>query len=538
MSLFEAITEISQSGVQAESRGLCLCFFIDGLDEYQGNHHNIIQAVSNLAKLPNVKICLSSRPWNVFQFAFGSLADTNVCLVMQELTREDIALYVQQHLEEDQRFIEAQRRDGRCSEIVDEITKRADGVFLWVFLLVNELIKSLTNAGDFLTLQRRLHRIPPGLDQYFRHMFDNLEEFYRQETARVFRVVLEMPFDVPIEAFLVFCDTDEVAKLMVNDHTGQVNDAELEMLCSRTVKRIEGRCRDLLEVKSEAVQFLHRTVRDFLATDEMMEMLNTRAGLDFDLDRNMCRMAILGLQFQMTRRWEHLEPEDYTPHRSDLEHERRLICAFFHHARRIEIKEQEVPADLHEAFEAIKPHEHQHSHTHFPMNLFQREHLLALMSLPLALKASVDSSGLERPKEEWIVLLRTAIHYVTELNYRDKRAAVDERLMVKASYEFDPERRCFQHEMVSLLLNYGADPDDYLFRFANFPPREYATLSLFNILAELIRCGGKVRPYTVEFTQSSSDVFGASNAQWLLRLQGNDASLTESFRAWIPWLRR
>ncbi|KAK5631357.1 hypothetical protein RRF57_007071 [Xylaria bambusicola] len=42
------------------------CFFIDGLDEYQGQEETLIRIVKSLAAAPNVKICASSRPWPAF----------------------------------------------------------------------------------------------------------------------------------------------------------------------------------------------------------------------------------------------------------------------------------------------------------------------------------------------------------------------------------------------------------------------------------------------------------------------------------------
>lgn len=48
------------------------CFFIDGLDEYDGDHLDICSVLQNLAnESSHFKFCLSSRPWNVFENVFG-----------------------------------------------------------------------------------------------------------------------------------------------------------------------------------------------------------------------------------------------------------------------------------------------------------------------------------------------------------------------------------------------------------------------------------------------------------------------------------
>lgn len=43
------------------------CFFIDGLDEFEGDHLEFCGVLHSLCKSPNVKLCVSSRPWNVFE---------------------------------------------------------------------------------------------------------------------------------------------------------------------------------------------------------------------------------------------------------------------------------------------------------------------------------------------------------------------------------------------------------------------------------------------------------------------------------------
>lgn len=42
------------------------CLFIDGLDEYDGKFPDIIEFCQSLATLPNIKLCVSSRPLVVF----------------------------------------------------------------------------------------------------------------------------------------------------------------------------------------------------------------------------------------------------------------------------------------------------------------------------------------------------------------------------------------------------------------------------------------------------------------------------------------
>lgn len=49
------------------------CFFLDGLDEYDGRPADIIELLDILKSFRNVKTCVSSRPWNEFEDRYGGL---------------------------------------------------------------------------------------------------------------------------------------------------------------------------------------------------------------------------------------------------------------------------------------------------------------------------------------------------------------------------------------------------------------------------------------------------------------------------------
>lgn len=78
-----------------------LCLFIDGLDEYDGDHVELIEILRTTAKSANIKICASSRPCYDFIDAFGHQRRK---LCVQDLTANDILLYVKNNLEQDSRF--------------------------------------------------------------------------------------------------------------------------------------------------------------------------------------------------------------------------------------------------------------------------------------------------------------------------------------------------------------------------------------------------------------------------------------------------
>ncbi len=275
------------------------CFFIDGLDEYEGDHPDLIRTLENLAALPSVKMCVSSRPWNEFVDAFGEVSDQK--LVLQDLTRDDIRLYVQSTLRENSHFSRLAKNDPHCDELVKEIVNLAHGVFLWVILVVRSLLRGLKNADDISDLQDRLRRLPPDLEAYFQHMFDNIDDFYHEQTARIFQLTVEAIQPLSVTA-VSYCEKEKKdPDYAFNLKTRPFSDAEIEGTYETIQTRLNARCRDLLEVNTDPnadlyfrykVDFLHRTVRDFLKTPHMRRMLASWTDKDFDAKQSLCRALL------------------------------------------------------------------------------------------------------------------------------------------------------------------------------------------------------------------------------------------------------
>ena len=292
--LGDLVIALSSQQLKSDGQSVRFCFFIDGLDEYEGEHLEIINMLQQLASSEHIKVCASSRPWNVFQNAFGG--DRNRMLILQELTRDDIRSYVKQNLEDDHRFLRLKQEDPQCTELVAEVTDKANGVFLWVFLVVRQLRRSLENADSVYDLQRRLRELPPGLEEYFQRMFDTIEGFYKEQAAQIFLVCMHASVAPPLLGFAIFEPGDPLAARMLSKNA--VSAEDIREMERRLEKRINGRCRDLLEViqdrdRHRSVGFLHRTVKDFLTTKDTTNLLIAQAGQNFDVLRKLCSAYIL-----------------------------------------------------------------------------------------------------------------------------------------------------------------------------------------------------------------------------------------------------
>ncbi|KAK7994616.1 hypothetical protein PG991_016204 [Apiospora marii] len=55
-----------------------MCFFVDGLDEYEGDHVEFCETIQKLSSSPHVKVCAASRPWNAFEDSFGRVISRKI----------------------------------------------------------------------------------------------------------------------------------------------------------------------------------------------------------------------------------------------------------------------------------------------------------------------------------------------------------------------------------------------------------------------------------------------------------------------------
>lgn len=139
-----------------------VCLFIDGLDEYGGDHPDLVRFLINLAKSPHIKICAASRPWYDFIDAFGK---QKWRLSVQDLTNNDILLYINDNLEQNSQFQALKHRDTEsATALVQEIRDKAQGVFLWIYLIIRSLLRGLRNVDGISDLRGRLNELPGELE--------------------------------------------------------------------------------------------------------------------------------------------------------------------------------------------------------------------------------------------------------------------------------------------------------------------------------------------------------------------------------------
>lgn len=301
-----------------------ICLFIDGLDEFVGDDHQLVQLVKlfQTESKGHVKVCISSRPWEFFKDAFSPYPR----LRLEDLTRLDIECYIASTLLSDSRFQSMQRINSmQCTQLVHEIIGKAKGVWLWVVLVVRSLLRGLQNHDTIMDLQARLRQIPEELEDYFLQMFSSIDSVYRVKSLKLLKLTLHDSRGVSLmtSSFL----DEESIDFPYGTSLDAISDDCLDKRLQRAEKRVNIMCFDLLETASwdherhvfhqHSIEFFHRTARDFLLDKKNQVLVNMEAVDSFDVNLFMCK-ALLA-QLKMTRAPTRLLVADFMHYATFLE---------------------------------------------------------------------------------------------------------------------------------------------------------------------------------------------------------------------------
>ncbi len=284
-----------------------ICFFVDGLDEFGHNHEDLISMVKDLINdNGHIKICVASRPWNIFQDALGKRPS----LRLEDLTFNDIKTFVESKFHADTEFENLRRRyPSYADQLMENIVVKASGVFLWVDLVVASLLAGMRLGDRIQDFQRRLDELPPDLEKLFEKILHSLDRFYLAHAAQYFALVETAKVPLTILQFN-FADeeTPESALKMI---CGSMTEDEISLRIEAMNRRLNSRCKGFLETdrclhtaqskesirpSQLTVQYLHRTVRDFIKSPKAKEFLQSSTSADFDPSVQLCVAYLMDLK--------------------------------------------------------------------------------------------------------------------------------------------------------------------------------------------------------------------------------------------------
>jgi hypothetical protein len=276
------------------------CFFIDGLDEYNGTEEEIVEVMKFLASSHDIKICASTRPRSVFEEFF---CDGSRTFDIAEFTKEDMGQHVRLNLYENENFRLLENAEFICEEMMNVIADLARGVWLWVFLITRDLTVAVNRHEGVTMLWKIVHQFPVDLEAYFERIIQSIRPHYREEMSQIFLITVDELHPLPLYVFSLLENQQEDASYAISFPIQPIYESKIRDKYSKWRSRIQNRCSDLLVVDNEihplflshSVDFLHRTVRDFLQ-DNYQSQLRANLKSDFSSTATLCKMCLVMLK--------------------------------------------------------------------------------------------------------------------------------------------------------------------------------------------------------------------------------------------------
>jgi len=277
-------------------RGLHI--FIDAIDEFDPNSKDdLLEFLSELVKVPskdaNLKMFITSRPYPAISFDIAG----GLSLQLEHMTSTDIAKFVHKELHKLMRKFPDTAEE--LVEVEAKINKRANGVFLWVRLVLERLGRA---AGLGSKIEQAIDTFPQGLSPMYDHILQSTPDEERNELKQLLEWAALTQRVLTLSEFqyaLALSSPDRV----LSQATLQGSSTFLPLV--RLERRISALSGGLMEVKSRTsdsdsesdsdfdfdsgsnsngqvvkeavmrpdmkiVQFIHQSVRDYLVGEAYM----------------------------------------------------------------------------------------------------------------------------------------------------------------------------------------------------------------------------------------------------------------------------
>jgi len=228
-----------------------ILILVDALDEcIESDVRDVVKFLESLSIFASLaktqlKICLSSRHYPTITMRKA------VQLIVENSTDHEIA--ISKYINESLTVSDA--------DIISEIRRKANGIFLWVAIVVSMLNKAY-DEGQVEAMWRTLEEVPADLEAIFYAILEK-DVSNSAETVRMFQwVLLSLRPLTPKELFVAVVETAPPTDDLIQ-------------------RRITTSSKGLVEIRSgetNSVQFIHLSVRDFLFRYRRLQIVDPSLG--------------------------------------------------------------------------------------------------------------------------------------------------------------------------------------------------------------------------------------------------------------------
>ncbi|KAM0479002.1 hypothetical protein ACHAPX_004980 [Trichoderma viride] len=262
-----------------------LALLIDGLDEFDHDdcesHDDLVSLLHEANTENGVKICVSSRPWNIFRDKYSK----KPMLQLENLSRQDITLFVREKLQLAPGYSDFAATDLQTArKIITDIVDKSQGVFLWVSVVSGLLEDAFREGTSISNLQATIDKLPKEVDNLFYYIWDRTSKQFRAEASKYFRLKRTCQ-KYNIELFALTAWFGDV-EFSVDYKVANVTSSFLTGIVQSLRRRLMSRTGGLLELVSSnsaqdaRVDYMHRTANDWVKDN--LQSINSATDPGFD----------------------------------------------------------------------------------------------------------------------------------------------------------------------------------------------------------------------------------------------------------------
>ncbi|KAJ9605208.1 hypothetical protein H2200_010598 [Cladophialophora chaetospira] len=260
---------------------------VDGLDEVAHNRDILLSTIQFIAQSTDkVKLCCSSRPETPFLQALQHYPS----LRLQDFNYSDIEEYCLRRL-----------ATTRAMQYANTISWRAQGVFLWAYLVTEDLKGAASQGDEEEDLKQRLEECPGEMYELFRFLLERQDKFYakhpkpylrlievatterrsRSPYSENFLTLLELLVALSAQEDIIspFPESHDVSLLAALESKAAALKANLVARCANMIELLPRwhkadiysdafPYRELADAHNVEIRFIHRSAADFLVEND------------------------------------------------------------------------------------------------------------------------------------------------------------------------------------------------------------------------------------------------------------------------------
>jgi hypothetical protein len=183
-------------------------------------------------------------------------------------------------------------RDGDRLVITQAIVENAQGIFVWVALVVRRIREQIENGANLNTLEREIYSLPKELNDLFEHILGSLVDSDLKAAYQTFSMVFGLNKNMSTFSLRLTLLSYSFLDDYMDDPTFAsrkgcqrrfMDREETALRIESARRRLNGYCRGLLEVRrdgddDETIVITHRSVPEFMSIraqkDQMERYLN------------------------------------------------------------------------------------------------------------------------------------------------------------------------------------------------------------------------------------------------------------------------